>query len=168
MRTSKSQRGFSLLELLVASSIGLIVLLAMTSLFKTGMDTTFTVTQRAETQQNMRAAIELITKDLSLAGAGLPSGGVQLVTGGTVSKFGCNQTGTCYIPGGTFPNSGAGGPNYMYGIIPGFNVGVEAGKVIAKHPVRSIAASPRSPATTTFPSLISPSRFRRQPAVPLP
>jgi len=75
MRTSKSQLGFSLLELLVASSIGLIVLLAMTSLFKTGMDTTFTVTQRAETQQNMRAAIELITKDLSLAGAGLPSGG---------------------------------------------------------------------------------------------
>jgi prepilin-type N-terminal cleavage/methylation domain-containing protein len=134
MRTSKSQRGFSLLELLVASSIGLIVLLAMTSLFKTGMDTTFTVTQRAETQQNMRAAIELITKDLSLAGAGLPSGGVQLVTGGTVSKFGCNQTGTCYIPGGTFPNSGAGGPNYMYGIIPGFNVGVEAGKVIAQAP----------------------------------
>jgi len=134
MRTPKSQRGFSLLELLVASSIGLIVLLAMTSLFKTGMDTTFTVTQRAETQQNMRAAIELITKDLSLAGAGLPSGGLQLVSGGTVSLFGCNQTGTCYIPGGTYPNNGAGGPNYMYGIIPGFSVGVEGNKVIAQAP----------------------------------
>ena len=134
MRTSKSQRGFSLLELLVATSIGLIVLISMTSLFKTGMDTTYTVTQRAETQQNMRAAIELITKDLSLAGAGLPSGGLQLVTGGAVSRFACNQTGTCYIPGGTYPNSGGGGPNYMYGIIPGFNVGVEANQVIPAAP----------------------------------
>ena len=161
MRTSKSQRGFSLLELLVASSIGLVVLLAMTSLFKTGMDTTFTVTQRAETQQNMRAAIELITKDLSLAGAGLPSGGLQLVTGGTVSKFGCNQTGTCYIPGGTYPNSGGGGPNYMYGIMPGFNVGVQNGAVIASAPgqinssITAISCDynfPLSNFTFTFPS----------------
>ena len=76
----------------------------------------YTVTQRAETQQNMRAAIELMTKDISLAGAGLPSGGLQLVTGGTTSLFGCNQTGTCYVPGGTYPNSGAGTPNYMYGL----------------------------------------------------
>ncbi|MGB7822603.1 MAG: prepilin-type N-terminal cleavage/methylation domain-containing protein, partial [Candidatus Sulfotelmatobacter sp.] len=65
MPIANSQRGFSLLELMVASSIGLIVILAMTSLFRTGMNATFTVTQRAETQQNMRAAIELMTKDLS-------------------------------------------------------------------------------------------------------
>ena len=51
----KSQSGFTLIELLVASSIGLIVILTMTSLFKAGMDATFTVTQRAEVQQNMRA-----------------------------------------------------------------------------------------------------------------
>ena len=70
MPTSKSQRGFTLLELLVASSIGLTVMLMMASLFKVGMDATFTVTQRAETQQNVRAAIELMTKDISLAGGG--------------------------------------------------------------------------------------------------
>src|SRR5215831_15061916 len=68
MRIMKSQRGFSLLELLVASSIGLTVLLVMTSLFKTGMDATMKVTQRAETQQNMRAAVEFMTKDIGLAG----------------------------------------------------------------------------------------------------
>lgn len=134
MRMSKSQRGFTLLELLVASSIGLIVILCMTSLFKTGMDATFTVTQRAETQQNMRAAIQLMSKDISLAGAGLPSSGLQLVTGGTLSKYGCNQTGTCYIPGGTYPKSGAGVNNYMYGIIPGFNAGVQNNAVIPAAP----------------------------------
>src|SRR5579864_5696989 len=122
MRTLKSQRGFSLLELLVASSIGLTVVLVMTSLFKTGMDATMRVTQRAETQQNMRAAIELMTKDISLAGAGLPSGGLQLPTN-AASSFACNQAGTCYIPAHNYPNNGAGGINYMYGILPGFNNG---------------------------------------------
>ena len=71
------------------------------------------VTQRAETQQNLRAAIELMTKDISLAGAGLPSGGLQLSSGG-LSRFACNQTGTCYITGDTYPNSGNGTANYMY------------------------------------------------------
>jgi prepilin-type N-terminal cleavage/methylation domain-containing protein len=132
MRKLRSQRGFSLLELLVASSIGVAVVLVMTSLFKTGMDATTRVSQRAETQQNMRAAVELITKDISLAGAGLPAGGLQLTTAG-LSKFGCNQTGTCYITNGNYPNSGAT-PNYMYAIEPGFGTGVQNGLAIAAAP----------------------------------
>jgi prepilin-type N-terminal cleavage/methylation domain-containing protein len=164
MRTLKSQRGFTLLELLVASSLGLIVILTMTSLFKMGMDATFTVTQRAETQQNMRAAIELMTKDISLSGAGLPSGGLQLVTGGTLSKIGCNQTGTCYLPAGTYPQSGGGVNNYMYGIIPGFNAGVQNGIVIPSAPgqINSAITSiycdynfPLSNFTFTFPTSTS-------------
>ena len=43
----------------------------MASLFKMGLDSTMLVTQRAETQQNMRAAIDLMVKDISMAGAGL-------------------------------------------------------------------------------------------------
>ncbi len=132
MRRAESQRGFSLLELMVASVIGLIVIMSMTALFKQGMDATFTVSQRAETQQNMRAAIELMTKDLSLAGSGLPSGGLQLA--GTLSKYGCNQTGTCYVPTNTYPNSGGGNPNYMYGILPGFSNGVQSAAIIPSAP----------------------------------
>jgi len=134
MRTAKTQRGFSLLELLVASAIGLVAMAAMTSLFKTGMDATFTVAQRAETQQNMRAAIELMTKDITLAGAGLPSGGLQLVSGGTLSNIACNQGGTCYVNGGTYPPSAAGAPNFMYPIEPGFNTGVQGGAAIVAAP----------------------------------
>ena len=78
MPISKSQHGFSLLEMLVASAIGLIAIMAMTQLFNMGMNATLTVTQRADTQENMRAGIELMTKDISMAGAGLPSGGLQL------------------------------------------------------------------------------------------
>ncbi|HEV2397380.1 MAG TPA: prepilin-type N-terminal cleavage/methylation domain-containing protein [Candidatus Sulfotelmatobacter sp.] len=128
-----SQRGFTLLELLVASSIGLTVILVMMSLFKTGMDASMKVTQRAETQQNVRAAVELMTKDISLAGGGLPSGGLQLGTAG-LSRFACNQAGKCYITGGTYPNSASGTANYMYAIEPGFAVGVENGAVITAAP----------------------------------
>ncbi|HYM78885.1 MAG TPA: prepilin-type N-terminal cleavage/methylation domain-containing protein [Candidatus Dormibacteraeota bacterium] len=130
---NKSQHGFSLLELLVASSIGLTVILVMTSLFKTGMDATMKVTQRAETQQNLRAAVQLMTKDISLAGGGIPSGGLQLSSAG-VSKFGCNQAGTCYVTGGTYPNSATGSPNYMYAIEPGFGTGVQNAAVITAAP----------------------------------
>jgi len=160
MRTLKAQRGFSLLELLVASSIGLTVILVMTSLFKTGMDATMRVTQRAETQQNMRAAIQLITKDVSMAGAGLPSGGLQLSTAG-LSRYGCNQSGTCYITGGTYPNNGAGTPNYMFPLLPGFSTGVQNGAVITAAPgqinssITSIYCDYNFPLTNfrfTFPS----------------
>jgi len=165
MRTSKSQVGFTLLELLVASSIGLTVLLAMASVFKAGMEATQKVTQRAETQQNLRAAIELMTKDISMAGAGLPSGGLQLTTAG-LSLYGCDQTGTCYIPGGTYPNSGGGTPNYMYAIEPGFSNGVQNNAVIPAAPgqinssITSIYCDynfPLSNFTFAFPSNVSAS-----------
>jgi type IV pilus assembly protein PilW len=126
---NNSRRGFTLIELMVASSIGLIVILTMTSLFKTGMDATFTITQRAEVQQNMRAAIEMMTQDIGHAGAGLPTGGLQLATAG-VSNYACYQT-TCYLPTHAYPNNvGTGVANYMYGILPGYSNGVENGLTI--------------------------------------
>jgi len=130
MRMAKSQSGFTLLELMIGSFIGLLVILSMASLFKAGMDVSFAVTQRAETQANMRTAIELMTKDISQAGAGLPAGGLQLVSGGTASKYGCDQTGVCYVVNHTYPNSPSGTANYMYGIIPGPTNGVEGGVTI--------------------------------------
>ena len=128
---TQNGRGFTLLELMVSMAIGLIVMASMASLFKTGLNSTMLVTQRAETQQNMRAAIDLLVKDLSLAGAGLPSGGIQLPsgTGSSVSRYGCDQTLTCHIPTFTYPNG-----NYMYGIIPGFSNGVEGSAVVPAAP----------------------------------
>jgi prepilin-type N-terminal cleavage/methylation domain-containing protein len=131
MKMTTQKRGFSLVELMVAMSIGLVVLAAITSLFKAGMTSTMLLTQRTETQQNMRAAIDLMVKDISMAGAGLPSGGLQLPTGvgSSATKFGCDQAGTCHVPAHNYPNA-----NYMYGIIPGFSNGVEAAAVIPAAP----------------------------------
>lgn len=117
-----SQRGFSLVEMLISFALGLMVLLLMAQLFKSGMDTSFLINQRAENQQNMRAAMDLISKDVSMAGAGLPSGGIQLpINGGaSLSRFGCNQPGTCYVTNFTYPNG-----NYMNAIIPNYQRGVQ-------------------------------------------
>jgi prepilin-type N-terminal cleavage/methylation domain-containing protein len=158
---SKSQRGFSLLELMVASAVGLIAVMAMTQLFQMGMKATLTVTQRAETQENMRAAIELMTKDIGMAGAGLPSGGLQLANSGGATKVACNQTGTCYVPADNYPLSGGGAQNYMYGILPGFGNGVQSAAVITAAPaavndsITSIYCDYNFPLTNfnfTFPS----------------
>lgn len=128
MEQTRSNRGFSLLELLISMALGLIVVGSAVQLFKTAMDSTRVVVQRAELQQNMRAAIELMTKDVSLAGSGMPSGGIQLPTGGVPSLYGCDQTGVCHVPNGKYPN------NYMYGVVPGFGNGVEALATIPSAP----------------------------------
>lgn len=134
-QNNKTEAGFTLLEVLIAAIIGLTMMLAATAIFRQAMNTMFVVTQRAETQQNMRAAIELMTKDLSMAGAGLPTGGLQLPTGGTASKVACNQTGTCYVTGDVYPtNPSTGSANYMFGVLPGYGNGVESGATITAAP----------------------------------
>jgi|HubBroStandDraft_6_1064221.scaffolds.fasta_scaffold28388_3 prepilin-type N-terminal cleavage/methylation domain-containing protein len=135
MRRQNTRNGFTLLELMVSMAVGLIVMASMASLFKIGLNSTMLVTQRAETQQNMRAAVDLMVKDLSLAGSGLPSGGIQLPSGGgaTSAKLGCDQSGTCHVVNFSYP---AG--NYMYGIIPGYANGVEGGASIPAAPAPAV------------------------------
>lgn len=131
IQARNSGNGFTLMELIVAMALGLLVMASMASLFKTGLNSVMLVTQRAETQQNMRAAIDLMVKDITMAGAGLPSGGLQLPTGNgsSLSNFACDQGGICHVPSFNYPNN-----NYMYGVIPGFNNGVEANAVITAAP----------------------------------
>jgi len=131
MQKRNSGHGFTLLELTISIALGLIVMAALANMFKIGMDSTMLVIQRTETQQNMRAAIDLMVKDISMAGAGLPSGGIQLPSGAgwSLARYACDQGGTCHVPAFTYPNS-----NYMYGVIPGFNNGVEANAVVTAAP----------------------------------
>ena len=108
--------GFTLLEMLVSMAIGLIVLAGATRLFSDASQVSYVVAQRGEMQQNARAVINSMVRDLSLAGTGLPIGGIALPTGAgsSASKFNCDQTGTCYTaPNNNFPNQ------HFYAAIPG-------------------------------------------------
>jgi prepilin-type N-terminal cleavage/methylation domain-containing protein len=134
MRSAKktSNRGFSLIELLIALGVGVLVLGAAVQLFTKSMTATWLVSQRAELQGDARAASNLLTKDISLAGAGLPSGGVALASGtATPPVYGCSFNATCYL-GATgaasvkYPTQtvGASTINYLYGVIPGCAAGI--------------------------------------------
>ena len=79
--TEPNARGFTLVEMLVAVALGLMVLAATTQLFKGGMDATIMVTQSSEMQQNVRSTLNLVAKDVSMAGSGLPPGGLSLPYG---------------------------------------------------------------------------------------
>lgn len=118
--TMSKTRGFTLMEMLVAMAIGLVVLGSAVSLFSRAVTLSFMVTQRAEMQQNGRSALDMMAKDISLAGSGIPSGGVQLPDGigATASKFGCDTT-KCYITNNQFPLT-----NNFFGAIPNPGVGL--------------------------------------------
>ena len=130
--TKTSNRGFSLIELMIALGVGVLVLGAAVQLFTKSMTATWLVSQRAEMQEDSRAASNLLTKDISLAGAGLPSGGVALASGTAVSPiFGCSYNATCYLGAAgnasvKYPTQtvGASVIKYMYGVIPGCQAGI--------------------------------------------
>ncbi|MGA9040537.1 MAG: prepilin-type N-terminal cleavage/methylation domain-containing protein [Terriglobales bacterium] len=130
--TKNSNRGFSLIELLIALAVGVLVLGAAVQLFSKSVTATWLVSQRAELQEDARAASNLLTKDISLAGAGMPSGGIALASGtATAPVYGCSYNGTCYLGAANtaavkYPTQtvGASTINYMYGVIPGCQAGI--------------------------------------------
>jgi prepilin-type N-terminal cleavage/methylation domain-containing protein len=132
-RSTKRESGFSLMEMMIAIALGSAVLAAAVQIYVQGVSATWTVTQRAEMQQDFRAASNILTKDLSLAGAGLGNGAAIALPSATTPVYGCDQTSTCYVcttyTAGTCAVGAAakypktGGIPYLYGLLPGLNAG---------------------------------------------
>lgn len=121
----RRENGFSLLEMTVAMALGTLVLGAAVQLYSQGVGATWTVSQRAEMQQDFRAASNMLTKDLSLAGAGLPNSAAIALPTTVTPVYGCDQA-TCYLgaannTGATYPLQGT--TPYLYGLMPGYNTG---------------------------------------------
>jgi prepilin-type N-terminal cleavage/methylation domain-containing protein len=132
--STTSGHGFTLIEMMISLTLGLILVAAAVNLFSKGMSATWVISQRAELQQNARASSNMLYKDVSLAGSGLPTGGVALASG-TASKpvYGCDYTGACHLgslntSSITYPNQvdpvSGNTINYLYGVIPGWKRGV--------------------------------------------
>ena len=122
---NNNQRGFSLMELMVAMALGLLVLGAAASMLKNAMNITVNLSERAEMQQNARAAVNAMARDLSLAATDLPAGGIQLPQSVVLQpRFGCT-TGVCYLTNGA--NFFAG--NRLYYIDPHTQDGAVVGTI---------------------------------------
>jgi len=112
----KRQAGFSVAELLVALVITLIVLATALQAFNEATRANEGATLMAEMNQNLRAGMNLMLRDLLRAGGGIPTGGIPVPSGAGVllinrpSPLGVAYTwpaGTVAIPALT-PGAGLG------------------------------------------------------------
>jgi hypothetical protein len=125
-QSTKRASGFSLMEMTVAMGLGTVVLGAALQLYSKGVSATWTVSQRAELQQDFRAASGMLIKDLSMAGSGLGNGTQIPLPSAIRPVYGCDQTLKCYL-GSTntlpkqYPLQGA--TPTLYGLVPGYTLG---------------------------------------------
>jgi len=100
----KRESGFTLVEVLVAVTIMLVILAATLGTLTDGIHAIQGVTLMADTQENLRAGMNYIVRDLVQAGEALPQTGITIPnTGGTTPVSAVNRPGPSGI--GTFPTS---------------------------------------------------------------
>jgi prepilin-type N-terminal cleavage/methylation domain-containing protein len=117
----KRPKGFSLLELMVAITILLIVLAAATSALTQAQHVADAAAQEANTQENLRAAMHFMVRDLMQTGEGIPPQGISIPNNAGVSAI-------AEPTGGIFPNN----PVAFSPVVTGYQLGVLATTVNAQ------------------------------------
>ena len=125
-------RGFTLMELMVSMSIGLLLLGSALMMYRQAVSATWVASQRSEMQQDFRAAANLLQRDISMAGSGglgqlgLANNSVGLPTGAgsTIPVYPCSTTTCNYINGAPVAYPLVTGAPYLYSIMPGYNLGI--------------------------------------------
>jgi prepilin-type N-terminal cleavage/methylation domain-containing protein len=115
----KRQNGFSLVELMVAVTIVLLILGATLSALTSALNATQAITLMADTQENLRAGMNYMVRDLLQAGEGVPQGGITIPNSGGTSSVNRPGPGTPAVSFGTFSPSWTALP----AVIPGFGLG---------------------------------------------
>jgi prepilin-type N-terminal cleavage/methylation domain-containing protein len=83
----KLQKGFSLIELMVSMGIVVTVVAIATGTLMQAEHATTAVAYEANTQENLRAGMHFMVRDLMQAGEGIPQGGVSLPYTGATSAI---------------------------------------------------------------------------------
>ena len=116
----KSERGFTLVELLITMVVTVVILGGAVQLFQQSLQTTDLTVRRSEVQTEVRAALNQIERDLAQAGTGVPLGGIAIpsqATGGADPNFSCD-TAQCYL-GANVPFT----QGILYKVTPGQGIG---------------------------------------------
>jgi prepilin-type N-terminal cleavage/methylation domain-containing protein len=100
----KQRKGFTLVELAVATAVTLVVVGAVVVLYLKSAQVNTLLVSRTEMQSEIRAGLNELSRDLNQAGTGIPLGGLPIpsaATGGTNPRFACDFV-QCYL---TAPNN---------------------------------------------------------------
>ena len=81
MRIHSREDGFTLTELLISTTIMLLVLSTAMTTFKQAVGMNQAATQTADANQNLRAGMNLVVRDLLQAARGIPTGGIPIPHG---------------------------------------------------------------------------------------
>ncbi|MFN0121413.1 MAG: PilW family protein [Blastocatellia bacterium] len=84
-RSTPAQRGFTLIEMIVTLVVMTVVMGAVYTLLHRNQDTFMVEAARVDLHQNLRVAVEVLSRDVQAAGAGLPQflGPISGLDGGT-------------------------------------------------------------------------------------
>jgi hypothetical protein len=81
----RKQIGFTMVEFLVATAISLVLIAAAVGAFSDALRSNEVVTLTADMNDNLRASIDLISRDLLFAGTGIPASGIGIPSGAGVT-----------------------------------------------------------------------------------
>jgi type II secretory pathway pseudopilin PulG len=116
MPRSGSERGFTLVELMIASMITMVIMGVAFTTFQNALALNDAVVQLSDASQNLRAGTNLLVRDLAQAGRNLDVGGVPIPSGGAESIHRPSPPGTSY----TFENVN---DTHLKAITTGANLG---------------------------------------------
>lgn len=123
-----AQKGFSLVEMMVAATVSLIILGGVMGLLNQALKSNSNITQRSQLQQNIQVALNLLSQDLTIAGTGISQGGIPLPSGSVsqASKRGCNSGG-CGVWNLTTDYGTDNVNNRLYSVLCGNGLGPNVG-----------------------------------------
>src|SRR5438270_4521770 len=113
----KRESGFTLIETLVAMTLMLIVVAAVMAAWNDATHATEAVSLMADTQENLRAGMNYMVRDLQQAGNGIPQAGITIPNSGGASP-------TSSV---TRPPTGFGSFTSSWTVLPAITAGYRAG-----------------------------------------
>jgi type II secretory pathway pseudopilin PulG len=81
VRSLKSDKGFSTLELMIALCIVAFIVAGANQIFQSAVQANEGGTLKSDADENYRAAMALVVRDMMQAGQGLPTGGIPIPSG---------------------------------------------------------------------------------------
>jgi prepilin-type N-terminal cleavage/methylation domain-containing protein len=117
-RAMREQRGFSLVELVIAMAVTLIVSSSIYGLLTVGSNAFRREPELADRQQNIRVALDIISRDAFMAGAGMPAFGQVFARNDPAGACGAALNG-CGVMGTMGPVAAAarGGDNQQTDVL---------------------------------------------------